>query len=391
MRIAHGVQGTFRAMNIALLSLAVVTTAHHAPLAPRPGDDVAAFTALDAARRRLHEDVARSIVTVTAYIKVPEGVAYEGRWQVADESPFPGYAREHVSSGIYANADGTVICCRKPLTLEGGVFAEKFDVETAQGERFEAELIASEPTINLGVLRIKPGSGSGSLVPARIGKLDRLATGDTVFAVADPFGSSRTFAPGVVMAMPTAACYQADLTGSLIHGSMAVSAGSVGGALVNPAGEVIGVIVPPPSLDPLARPAPLPEVTYAMQFDTALGVAEALKQKRSNDSPWLGFSVLSAAELKARMHDDAAFAALPKPARGLYVDDLYDPSPASRAGIRRGDWVVEINGRPIAAVVDFQQALYYFSGTTVPVKLSRAGAEVTVTTTIERRPPEANR
>ncbi|MBU3682575.1 MAG: serine protease [Phycisphaerales bacterium] len=373
--------------------IALVTAPHARGSAPR-ADDVALFTAMDAARHRLHEDVSRSIVTVNAYIKVPEGVAYEGRWQVADESPFPGYAREHVSSGIFVNADGTVLCCRKPLTLEGGVFAERFEVESAQGERFEAELVASEPTINLGILRVKPESGTpgfGSLVPARIGKLDRLATGDTVFAIADPFGSARTFAPGVIMALPTAACYQADLTGSFIHGSMAVGPGSIGGALANPAGEVIGIIVPPPSLDPLARPVPLPDVTYAMQVDTALGVAEALKQKRSNDSPWLGFSVLSASELKARMRDDAAFAALAKPARGIYVDDLYDPSPASRAGVKRGDWVVEINGRPIAAVVDFQQALYYFSGTTVPVKLFRDGQDVMVTSMIERRPPEANR
>ena len=380
-----------------ILALAVsiaLASAPHPQGTTAPAGDVSLFTALDAARHRLHEDVSRSIVTVNAYIKVPEGVAYEGRWQVADESPFPGYAREHVSSGIFVNADGTVLCCRKPLTLEGGVFAERFEVESAQGERFEAELVASEPTINLGILRVKPASGTagfGSLVPARIGKLDRLATGDTVFAIADPFGSARTFAPGVIMALPTAACYQADLTGSFIHGSMAVGAGSIGGALANPAGEVIGIIVPPPSLDPLARPAPLAEVTFAMQVDTAMGVAEALKQKRSNDSPWLGFSVLSAAELKARLRDDAAFAALAKPARGIYVDDLYDPSPASRAGVRRGDWVVEINGRPIAAVVDFQQALYYFSGTTVPVRLFRDGQDVTVTAMIERRPPEANR
>lgn len=381
-------------MILALTASIALASAPHPQGTTAPAGDVSLFTALDAARHRLHEDVSRSIVTVNAYIKVPEGVAYEGRWQVADESPFPGYAREHVSSGIFVNADGTVLCCRKPLTLEGGVFAERFEVESAQGERFEAELVASEPTINLGILRVKPESGTagfGSLVPARIGKLDRLATGDTVFAIADPFGSARTFAPGVIMALPTAACYQADLTGSFIHGSMAVGAGSIGGALVNPAGEVIGIIVPPPSLDPLARPAPLAEVTFAMQVDTAMGVAEALKQKRSNDSPWLGFSVLSAAELKARMRDDAAFAALAKPARGIYVDDLYDPSPASRAGVRRGDWVVEINGRPIAAVVDFQQALYYFSGTTVPVRLFRDGQDVTVTAMIERRPPEANR
>lgn len=386
-------------MNPALLAAILAAQSPNAstpaPQAAAPrADDVAALTALDGARRRLHEDVARSIVTVTTYVKVPEGVAHEGRWQAADESPFPGFAREHVASGILVSPDGTVLCCRTPLTLEGGSFAEKYDVETAMGERFEAELVASEPTINLGVLRIKAESGQstfGSLVPARTARIDRLATGDAVFAVADPFGSSRTFAPGVVMAMPTVACYQADLTGSLIHGSMAVSRGAVGGALVNASGEVLGIIVPPPSLDPLARPAPLADVTYAMQVDTALGVAEALKVKRTNDSPWLGFSVLSAAELKAKLRDPAAFDAIAKPPVGIYVDDLYEPSPAARAGIARGDWVTEISGRPIAAIVDFQQSLYYFSGTSVPITLFRDGKTRTVTATIERRPPEANR
>ena len=374
------------------IALSLCLAAQAAPA--QPADDVATLTALDAARRRLADSVSRSVVTVTSYVKVPEGIAHEGRWAVADESPFPGYAREHVASGILVSADGTVLCCRRPLTLDDGVFAEKFDVESSMGERFEAELVASEPTINLGVLRIRPESGQtsfGSLVPARIGRLDRLAVGDSVFAVGDPFGSARTFAPGIVMALPTAACYQADLTGSFVHSSMAVSPGTVGGALISAGGDVLGIIVPPPSLDPLARPAPLAEVTYAMQIDTALGVAEALKQKRSNDSPWLGFSVLSGPELKARMRDEAAYSAMPKPGRGIYVDDLYTPSPAARVGIAQGDWVTEINGKPIATVVDFQQALYYFSGTTVPITLFRDGATRTVTATIERRPPEANR
>ena len=380
-------------LHLALASMLIASSAQPSIDTPQSQDLAALTASIDAARRALQEKVTPSIVTVNTYIKVPDGVAYEGRWQVADESPFPGYAREHVASGILIDDKGTILCCRTPLTLEGGTFAEVYEIDTPTGAKFPCELVASEPTINLGILRVKlePGQTLGDLVPAKIGRSDSVKIGDTVFAAADPFGSSRTFAQGAVMALPTASCYQADLTGSFIHSSVSIAPGSIGGALVNSAGEVIGLLVPPPSLDPLARPDPLPYVTYALQIDTALGVAEALVKKRTNDSPWVGFSVLSQSELKARMRDDAKFAALAKPAAGIFVDDLYEPSPAAKAGIRRGDFILEINGRKIASVVDFQQSLYYFSGASVPVKYFREGKESSAMVTIERRPPAANR
>ena len=76
---------------------------------------------------------------------------------------------------------------------------------------------------------------------------------------------------------------------------------------------------------------------------------------------------------------------------GLFIDDLFDPSPASKAGVQVGDFVVEINGIEIRSVVDFQQTLYYFSGVRVPVRFFRDGKEYLKLMTIERRPPEANR
>lgn len=363
------------------------------PAAPAPSSLASLLGQIDTARRALQEQVTPSIVTVNTYIKVPDGVPFEGRWQVADESPFPGYAREKVASGILIDDRGTILCCRDPLTLGGGTFAEIYEIDTPTGARFPCELIASEPTINLGILRVKlaPGQTLGDLRPARIGTSDSVQLGDTVFAAADPFGSARTFAQGTVMALPTASCYQADLTGSFIHASMPIAPGAIGGALVNTAGEVVGVLVPPPSLDPEAKPDPHAFVTYALQIDTALGVGKALIEKRSNHSPWVGFSVLSQDELKARLRDDAQFTALSKPAAGIFVDDVFDPSPAVKAGIRRGDFILSINGRPIASVVDFQQSLYYFSGASVPIRFFREGKEINGMITIERRPREANR
>lgn len=363
------------------------------PAAPQAPTAAGPFGTANADLRAVNAAVRPSVVTVTAYEPVPEGVAYDGRWAIADESPYPGFARMNVSSGFVASADGTVLCCYTPLTFPNGSLVERVDVEAADGSRFDAELVAAEPTINLAVLRIKPiADGSfGSLRPIVPGSVDDLEIGDAVFAVADPFGSSRTFAPGVIMALPTAACYQADLTGSFIHGSMAIAPGAVGGILVNGAGQTVGMLVPPPSTEAAARPEPQSHVTLAMQVQTALGVAEALKTKRSTESPWVGFSVLSAAELRRRMNDQAAFDALAKPANGLYIDDVYAPSPASAAGVKVGDWITTMNTTTIHGVVDFQQSLYYFAGAQVPARIVRDGKEMTITLRIEKRPAEANR
>lgn len=385
-----------RALSILLLSLSAVLSALASHAAQAEGATASLPPSeAEIARRRVIARVAPSIVSVTAYERVPDGVAPEGRWELASESPMPGFARACVSSGIVVDMGGSmsILCCRSPLLLPVGSFADRFDVESESGARLEVELVGAEPTINLAVLRPKDATGvsTAGLAPARIGTVSELQPGDDLFALGDPFGAARTFAPGVVMSLPQASCYQADLTGSLIHASMAVCPGALGGALANRDGVVVGLIVPPPAVDPRQRTSPEPFVTYGLQAQTALAVGEALQRKRSTASPFVGFSVLNLAELRAKLRDDARFAAIVKPEHGLYIDDLFTPSPAAREGVQVGDFVMEINGQRIATVADFQQALYYFAGTRVPVRIFRGGKMLTPMISIEARPAAANR
>lgn len=375
------------------LLLPATPASHRPPAEPygaRVDDAAPAKAASDA---ELAERMLTCVVSVTSYTRVPTTPSPTGRWELADESPYPGYMRNVVASGMVVSEDGTILCCRSPLLTDDGGLAEIVDVELSTGTRYQAEIIASEPTINLAVLKAKlpEGAGLGELTMIERGSAERLRTTERVIAVGDPFGSARTFAPGVVMSLPATACYQSDLTGSLIHASMAIAPGAVGGALVDGSGKVVGMLVPEPQLRPEVRTNPLPYVTYAMQIETAFGVAEALKKKRSNDSPWMGFSVLSRTELRARL-GDAAFDALAKPEFGIYVDDMYSTGPGTKAGVQRGDFLTEVNGARIVNVVDFQQALYYnFGGTPVQIKVVRGGKALDLMIRIEKRPADANR
>jgi S1-C subfamily serine protease len=375
------------------LLLPATPASHRPPAEPygaRVDDAAPAKAASDA---ELAERMLTCVVSVTSYTRVPTTPSPTGRWELADESPYPGYMRNVVASGMVVSEDGTILCCRSPLLTDDGGLAEIVDVELSTGTRYQAEIIASEPTINLAVLKAKlpEGAGLGELTMIERGSAERLRATERVIAIGDPFGSARTFAPGVVMSLPATACYQSDLTGSLIHASMAIAPGAVGGALVDGSGKVVGMLVPEPQLRPEVRTNPLPYVTYAMQIETAFGVAEALKRKRSNDSPWMGFSVLSRTELRARL-GDAAFDALAKPEFGIYVDDMYSTGPGTKAGVQRGDFLTEVNGARIVNVVDFQQALYYnFGGTPVQIKVVRGGKALDLMIRIEKRPADANR
>lgn len=372
-------------------SLATVPRAVTIPAVESASAPLAGPAASDA---ELAERMLTCVVSVTSYRRVPTTPSPTGRWELADESPFPGFMRNVVATGMVISADGTVLCCRSPLLTDEGGLAEIVDIELSTGTRYEAEILASEPTINLAVLRVKWPEGTtapGELTVIERGSADRLRPADRVIAIGDPFGSARTFAPGVVMALPATACYQSDLTGSLVHASMAIAPGAVGGALLDGAGKVVAMLVPQPQLSPEVRTDPLPYVTYAMPLETAFGVAEALKAKRTNDSPWMGFSVLSREELRARV-GDAAYDAMPKPDYGIYVDDMYTTGPGAKSGVQRGDFLMEVNGARIVSVVDFQQALYYnFGGTPVQIKVARAGNVIPLMIRIERRPADANR
>jgi S1-C subfamily serine protease len=339
------------------------------------------------------EALGTTVISVTSYIKVPSTPSPTGRWEIADESPYPGYMRNLVASGMVIDEKGTLICCRSPLVTADGGLAEIIDAELSSGTRYRAELIASEPTINLAVLRLTPPEGGdfSELRPIVRASSMSMRAGDRVFAVGDPFGSARTFAPGVVMSLPATACYQSDLTGSLIHASMAIAPGAVGGALVNETGAVVGLLVPEPQLRPEERTNPLPFVTYAMPLETAFGVGEALMKKRTNESPWMGFSVLSREELEKRL-GATKYEAVVKPAHGIYIDDMYDAGPGAKAGVKSGDFLMSVSGAKVVSVVDFQQALYYnFGGTPVQIEVFRDGRVIPLMIRIETRPPEANR
>jgi S1-C subfamily serine protease len=119
-----------------------------------------------------------------------------------------------------------------------------------------------------------------------------------------------------------------------------------------------------------------------------MAIYEPLKTKESRSSPWLGFSVLELHTARRRLASPGGGVKLP--ATGVYIDDVFQPSPAAAADIRIGDCLISIDGNRVATVGAFQKWLYLSGiGRTITLELFREGKTLEKRVTVEQRPAAA--
>jgi S1-C subfamily serine protease len=162
---------------------------------------------------------------------------------------------------------------------------------------------------------------------------------------------------------------------------MTIPDGALGGPLVNLNGEVIGTNARLGSFTPTDPTAPAASSGFALPSNITNGIYQAMLMKGSMESPWLGISVLALNDTLRKQLGDPRIT-------GIYIDNVYEPSPATAAGIQVGDVLRSIDDAPIASVYDFQRLLYHHgAGARIRLGMTRAGKKLEVPVTVERRPP----
>jgi serine protease DegQ len=199
----------------------------------------------------------------------------------------------------------------------------------------------------------------------------------------------RWFALGTYAAKPGRDCYQELLSSFFLQVALIVPPQAYGGPVVNLDGELIGLLAP-------RRPVPGADcvdprfgLELALPSKIIAGLYLTIREARTFQSPWLGFSVMSRDELAATRGVDA-FNAMKKPRYGILVENVFHPSPASEAVIKPGDFLVSLDKQVVFAPVDFQRYLYLAGvGKKVRLELFRDGETLVKEITILKRPPEA--
>jgi S1-C subfamily serine protease len=164
-------------------------------------------------------------------------------------------------TGIVVNADATIVTA---LHVVKG--ANQITVVFADGTTSTATVAAADPAIDIAVLR--PATLPSVVVPAVLGSADRIAVGDSVIAIGNQLGLTRTTTTGVVSGLDRRTTgTDGTSLGGLIQFDAAVNPGSSGGPLLNGRGETVGVVVA------LANPTPAGTfigVGFAVPIGTAV-------------------------------------------------------------------------------------------------------------------------
>jgi S1-C subfamily serine protease len=206
-----------------------------------------------------------------------------------------------------------------------------------------ATVIGTAAKRDLAIIRV----GLGDLVPVPLGRSSRLRLGDGVIAIGFPLdlGGGPTVTQGIVSGLDRTVHAEdgPDLEG-LLQTDAAINPGNSGGALVDSAGRLIGINT--------IAVKDAQNVGFAIAIDGARAVIDEILGKPAGGQAWLGVTFDSVGNAAA-----AVQLGLPPDTRGAAVAAVFAGSPASKAGLREGDVVVSLGGRPVRSAAELSRAM----------------------------------
>ncbi len=232
-----------------------------------------------------------------------------------------------LGSGVIVDPDGLVITNNH--VIEG---ADQITVVLSDRREIEAQVVLADARTDLAVLKIETG---GEKLPAlALRDSDELEVGDLVLAIGNPFGVGQTVTSGIVSALARTQVGVSDYQ-FFIQTDAAINPGNSGGALVTMDGRLAGV-----NTAIYSRSGGSVGIGFAIPANMAAAVLKTAKGGGKLVRPWLGASG------QPVTRDLAASLGLDRPG-GVVVSDTYPGGPADKAGLRRGDVIVAVDGREI--------------------------------------------
>ena len=266
---------------------------------------------------------------------------------------------QSLGSGVIVDPSGLVVTNHH--VIEGMT-----DVRVALSDRreFDATIVLRDPRTDLAVLKIKSDEKFPVL---ELGDSDRIEVGDFVLAIGNPFGVGQTVTQGIVSALARTQIGINDY-GFFIQTDAAINPGNSGGALVDLNGRLVGI-----NSAIYSRSGGNMGIGFAIPVNMVKGVIAAAENGgKSVQRPWLG------ARLQNVSKDIADSLGLDRPSGALVVS-VVPNGPGERAGLKRGDVIVAVDGQDVddGEGVGFRLGVKPLGGT-ASLSVLRSGAKVVV-------------
>ena len=323
---------------------------------------------------RSFREVVRSVKDAVVFINIVERVGGKGDEESPFGFPLPGAPRkrEGAGSGFIVREDGYIMTNHHVVNN-----ATKINVTLADGRKFKAEVIGSDPETDIAVIKID----ERGLPVAVLGDSEKVQQGDWVLALGSPFGLQQTLTAGIVSA--TGRELRDSQFNHYIQTDASINPGNSGGPLVDMQGEVIGINTLILTGGDFSRGNI--GIGFAIASNEARNVFEKLARGGKVSRGYLGVLV---GEL-----DEARASALGlDPGAGVFVSQISDPeSPAGKAGLKSKDVITAFNGKSVHLPRELTETVAATPvGTSARVDFIRDGKPQSVTVELAERPAEVN-
>jgi S1-C subfamily serine protease len=227
--------------------------------------------------------------------------------------------------------------------------ADKVTVRLKDGRTFEGKVQGIDEVTDLAVVKINAGN---DLPVAPLGSSSNVQVGDWAIAVGNPLGFDNTVTLGIVSTLKRSSAQVgiSDKRLDFIQTDAAINPGNSGGPLLNGQGEVIGI-------NTAIRPDAM-GIGFAIPIDKAKAIAGQLQRDGKVAHPYLGVQMLTLTPDLAKQNNTDPNSPIQIPEiNGVFVMRVVPNSPAASAGIRRGDVILQVDGKAITSAEQLQSVV----------------------------------
>ena len=275
-------------------------------------------------------------------------------------------------SGFIVTKDGQILTNNHVVD---GVDKITVSLQLVDGSKktYPAKIVGSDPTYDLAVIKIEP---DGDLPVLELGDSDATEVGEYVVAIGNPYGFEHSITVGVISAKNRSIHAQDVNFDDFIQTDAAINPGNSGGPLIDMDGKVIGINT---AIIPYAQ-----GLGFAVPVNKAKEIMGDLVSYGRARRGWLGVSVRDITPQMARAYGV-------KGTNGAMINDVFKDDPADKAGIKRGDVVVKLNGDDIKDASAFVQKIRTIApGSTAKLQIVRKGRTMDFSVKLGERPATAD-
>ncbi len=328
---------------------------------------------LGTAMAKISEQVKPSIVNIstTRMIKAQRHPFFDDPFfrRFFGDDPFWQQRRKitNLGSGVIATSDGYILTNNH--VIEG---AEDILVKLSNNKEYKGRVVGTDKRSDLAVIKIE----EKNLPTIKWGDSDKLRVGEIVLAIGNPYGLNQTITMGIISALGRSGIGITDYE-DFIQTDAAINPGNSGGALINTKGELVGI-----NTAIFSTTGGYQGIGFAIPSNMAKSVMNSIIKQGKMVRGWLGVHIqpLTPELIKQfNLREDY----------GVLLSDIVEGGPAEKAGLKRGDVLIEYDGKKVEGPLHLRNMVASTTpGEVVSIRIIRDGKTSIFKVKIEELPSE---